>query len=822
MERFRLWWHASPIYWKVRDYKARTVFWIKRRAFGVLYALNSTKEKGAIGLSLVRASKVSVLWALAIVFMTQGVAVCAQRTGFLSILFGPANRDIYHGLVLTVAGVGGALLGLYFTAMTVVLSEAYIDATSDVRRLLVFDRAGTTYTSWVTIMVVASLAVVGMDLVGIRPTVLTILSVTLIAVLASASLLAVGARAFGLFDPVALGPTIRLDFNRWVHQASSKGLGRRDISFQTLYQRKANAALSTLSSLADVLIRRSDHESDSLVQMGYHLHRAWLDYASAKSSISMDSRWFRRRYQHREWRNDAFGVDMALQTGTYLAPIEVGEMNWVESELADPLGRVCVALARKREEETTGQLLTSINRLLEVLGQRLQVDEARLLWSSMQNSILPEIKKASASQEQSSWATLATDLLALAPISIVVGVAKGIKSYDKEYVADRVDAMLQGRRRFWRGPAALDKKLDWLRIGIDFERAIEGRRVTPRWWLIEEASRSMVEFCSGMLPGIVDDYETYASANAEALIHSPKLQAIASFRELELLDKLSVHAATVGVTCTSLSAVRHLTSNPWPDNNVDSVQKRVSALHSMALRTIARISPDLGIQSGTVGDEPDFFGRANALLVDDVFQAVLRDDPEQIRAVFPSAFQSALQVYAKRRSNLDANAEPHLFQRQINSVVDPIMDLLELSGYALLADELGRPQAWQEFERVWSVYLGDNADFVAIVFTLLRLQESSLGFIRSDISRTKREMKFWQTMLGDDLNKIRNRYGMTRRPHKSILVELTAFSSGLYDPGVAFVCLYLRPMYSGDGDLPEKVRGFQEALDREQRRRQRP
>ncbi|RKY16585.1 MAG: hypothetical protein DRQ55_17680 [Planctomycetota bacterium] len=796
------------------------MFGIRRRAFGTLRAISSTKEKGAIGLALVRASTWNVVIALAFVALVEGLAALGRQYGILSALSDPADRDVYHGLALTVAGVGGALLGLYFAAMTVVLSGAYVDATSDVRRLLVFDRAGTMYTALVTIMVVASLAVVGMDLLGRGPAVVTVLAVTLVAALASASLLAVGARAFGLFDPVALGPTIRLDLNRWVREASSMGLGSSDVSFQTHYQRQANAALGTLASLTDVLVRRSDRDSDSLVQMGSHLLGAWLDYAGSKSSIALESRWFRRRYQHREWRNEPFGVDMALRTGTNLPPDEVGDEHWVETELAGPLGRVCVALAGRRDVETTDLLLQRVNRLLKALGQRLQVDEARLLWSSVAESYWPEIEKAAAAPEDSRWAMVATDLLALAPISIVVGVAQRVSSFDEAYVAERVDAMLRGRRRTGRGPAALDRELDWLREGIEFELAVEGQRVTPRWWLIEEASRSLVEFCCGMLPGIVDDHESQIAAYAAALSQSAKLQVIASFRSLELLAKLSVHADTVGVECASLSSARHLTSDPWPDTSVAAVQCRVSTLRGAAIRAIAKISPKLGIEDGTVGDEPDFFGRANAVLVDEVFRATLRGDAGQIGAVFPSAFVSALQAYEKLWANLDPSEEPRLLHGQILTAADPLADLLELSGYALLAAEVGHPQVWKEFESVWSSYLNENADGVELVFRTLRLPELGLGFRSADVARTGREMEFWRAMLGDEADEIRNGYGRTRKRHESPLVELTAFSSSLFKPSAAFASHYLAPKYSGDGDVPVKVRRFQEALEKELERRE--
>lgn len=793
---------------------------MRRRAFGTLRALGSTKEMGAIGFALVLGSIRNVVTTLMFVAILEGLASLGRQYGIISGLSDAAERDIYHGLALTVAGVGGTLLGLYFAAMTVVFSGAYVDATSDVRRRLVFDRAGTLYTKLVTTMVVASLAVVGMDLLGRRPAVATVLAVTLVAVLSSVSLLTVGARAFGLFDPVGLGPMIRLDLNRWVHEARGQGLGSSDTSFQAYYQRQANLALGTLSSLTDVVARRSDRDSDSLVQMGSHLLGAWLDYANSKSAIALDSRWFRKRYQHREWRNETFGIDIALQTGTHLPPDEVGDEHWVETELAAPLSRACAGIAARREIETTSQLLQRVNRLLEALGQRLQIDEARQLWSSFAESCLPEIEKSAGSPEHSRWAMVVTDLLALAPISIVVGIAQRIASFDEAYVAERVDAILRGSRQAGRGPAALDRKLDWLRQGIEFELAVEGARITPRWWLIEEASRSLVEFCCEMLPKIVGGYESMTSAHGAALSKSAKLQAIASFRALELFAKLSVHAETVGIACASLSSARKLTGDPWPDTGVDGMQGRVSTLRRAVIRTIAAIAPKLGIENGTIGDEPDFFGRANAVLVDEVFRATLRGDAEEIRAIFPSAFLSALQAYDKLRAKLDTSSEPHHLYSQMLMATNPLVDLLELSGYALLASEVGHPQVWKEFESVWSSYLEKNADVVAHAFGAMRLRESGLGRMRLDVARTGREMKFWRTMLGDEADDIRNGYWRTRRRHESVLVEITLLSSGLHKPSAAFASNYLAPKYSGDQEVPEKVRSFQEALKRELERRE--
>lgn len=815
-----MWWHSSPAYWRLRDRCARTLFGVRRWAFKTFLVISSTKEKSLIGFALVKASTWNIFSALALVTLVEVMANLARQRGVLNSLSGQASPSIFLDLSLTLAGVGGALLGLYFTAMTVVLSGAYLDAKSDVRRLLVFDRAGSTYTALVSIMVIASLAVVGMDLVGMRPAVVTVLAITAIAALASASLLSMGARAFGFFDPVALGPAIRLEFNRWLSEATHSGLGSSDISFQTHYHRRAKASLDTLANLTDVVVRRSDRDIDSLVEMGSHLLGAWYDYAADKSAIPVNSRWFRRRKQHQEWRRETFGFDLALETGTHLPPVIVGDEHWVEAELAAPLGQVFVALAARREIEKSVQLMHEINGLLEVLGKELQIDEADILWSLFSKSFLPELDKVAGSPDEGSWALVATDFLTLAPVSIAVGVAQRIAGINEAYVAERVDALLRGRKRAGRGPAPLEQKLARLREGIEFEMAVEGRQVTPRWWLIEEASRSVVEFCCGIIPGIIDAYESQSASQEAVLCKSAKLQVTASFRGLELFDKLSVHAERMGCACALLSSARLRTSDLWPDMRVDVLKGRVSSLRSDAIRTIAGVATDLAIVDGAVGDEPDLFGRASAVMIDEVFRATLRGDVDQISAVFPNTFETAFRKFYKLMGNLGPNVEPHNLLDQILTASDPVADLLELSGYALLAGELGHPQLWQEIQSIWTTCLDAKPEGVTHVFLALRMRETGLGILRSNVARMKREMQFWRTMLGGEEGETRLTYKKSRQRHKSALVELTSHQSNLSSPSTAFATYYLAPKYSGSEPLPESVLRFQKDLTRELERRE--
>jgi hypothetical protein len=414
----------------------------------------------------------------------------------------------------------------------------------------------------------------------------------------------------------------------------------------------------------------------------------------------------------------------------------------------------------------------------------------------------------------------ATDLLALAPISIIVGVAQSIPNLDGTYVALRVDAMLRERRPAGRGPAVLDRKLEWLRKGVEFEQSVEGQRVTPRWWLIEEATRSVVEFCTGILPGILEDYVSQSALQDAELGQSVKLQAIASFRGLELLTKLGVHTETVSNSCLSLTTARHLTSDPWPDMNEDVLHAKISSLRAATIQSIARISPKLSIEDRNVGDEPDFFGRANAVLLDAVFHATLRGDASQVKEVFPSTFLSTLQLYEKLRAKLDPHAEPLLLQNQLLSTTYPLIDLLEHSGYALLAAELGQPQVWSEIQSVWSIYLEKHSEFIPHVFSVLRLLDSGLEYLRSSVASTQREMEFWRTMLGDEGDGMRFGYGGRNLRHKSPLVELTAQQTGDFKPRTAFTSQYLVPKYSGDGAVPDEVLRFQESLEREIKRRE--
>ena len=821
MDRIRLWWYSRPSYWWLRHQQSRVVFRVRRRAFGTLRGLESTGEKVRIALSLVRASSANVALALLFVALCEVLATVGRPHGILPNLLGEADREIYLGLAYTIAGVGGALLAIYFAAMTVVLSGAYIDATSDVRRLLVLDRAGILYTTLVTVMVVASLAVVGMDLLGRKPAVATVLAVALVVVLASASLLAVGARAFGLLDPVNLGSALRLDLARWTRQAGSRGFGNSDIAFQDHYQRRANAALGTLSSLADVVIRRSDRDIESLGQMGSHLVGAWLDYAGSKSAIAIDSRWFRRRYQHPEWRGEVFGIGVALRTGTQLMPEEVPDEHWVETEIAAPIGRVCASIAKKRDVETTGQFLAMVNLALEALGQRLQVDEAILLWSSTSRAFWSEAGTAVASSSGDQWASVTTELLSIAPIAIVVGIAQHIGDFDGDYVTERVDALLKQGTRLGRGPAALDRKLDWLRAGVEFELAVEGRCITPSWWLIEDASRSLAEFCSGLLPRIADEFELKAKESRAAIGGSAKLQAIMCFRALELYAKLSDNANKVDSVCTSLLAARRRMGVSWPESGVDELRRRVSLQRSATIRALAEVAPQLVADADSVGVEPDLFGHARTVLVDEAFRATLRSDAEAVRAILSSTFQVCILSYDMFYKRVDAERESSYLHAQLLAATDPLVDLLELSGYALLASELGHPQVWNAFEALWSDIVEKNPKVIDCAMRAMALRESGIGVMRLEVLRTGREMEFWREMLGDEANKSRSRPWTGRDAHESALVEAVLRPRGLHKPIVAFAYKFLLPRYGSGEVMPNSVVDFKNALEREVKRRER-
>jgi len=87
---------------------------------------------------------------------------------------------------------------------------------------------------------------------------------------------------------------------------------------------------------------------------------------------------------------------------------------------------------------------------------------------------------------------------------------------------------------------------------------------------------------------------------------------------------------------------------------------------------------------------------------------LMRGDVDQVKRIFPVYFVASLSLFDALRPSVLPEA-PHLAESELHLASAPVIDLLDLSGYARLFSEYHQDaQLWQPIGSLWEKYVHGN------------------------------------------------------------------------------------------------------------------
>ncbi|GAF68250.1 unnamed protein product, partial [marine sediment metagenome] len=146
-----------------------------------------------------------------------------------------------QNILTTLAQIAGGFLGLYFTAISVVISTVYERFPNDVREVLIREKVSNIYIQNVTLMSAVSTMLLAMQTFGFTIGILNLLFIIGLGLFSIFSFMVLGSRVFVFFDPTRLVDILSPDLLRWVKSASITGFQWQNPSFQAYAQKRAEA-----------------------------------------------------------------------------------------------------------------------------------------------------------------------------------------------------------------------------------------------------------------------------------------------------------------------------------------------------------------------------------------------------------------------------------------------------------------------------------------------------------------------------------------------------------------------------------------------------
>jgi hypothetical protein len=348
------------------------------------------------------------------------------------------------------------------------------------------------------------------------------------------------------------------------------------------------------------------------------------------------------------------------------------------------------------------------------------------------------------------------------------------------------------------------------------ERIVEGERISADWYVRQLLALSMSRFFARAVPVLVVQLEKMPASVQDRLdAQQPIIAAAILQRGLETCQKFAVHLEEFSASLGRIATLRRAMDMPWTDTDWEDAQERVAEVRTQLLLLTAKVAIEVS-SIDTGGEIPDYFGASYRFLAEECLQDIVSNRPETFGRLFPAFFASSLSAHERLTRDLAAYDQ----KSQIIFSTEPIDDLLEISGYAILERELGNAECWASVKELWDRYLqaNDRTQFFTFLFAVLSYRGATFGIKPGDIGRTTWQQAFRQHLVDQGLRPRRGYglYGLDDEEFDvdSPLLRAATEGMGLRDTSQAFIAGYLLTWPESQGlELPRETQVFLESLE---------
>ena len=693
------------------------------------YRLGSFVADAREGIGIVLGTIISLLRSFFGGMLLIGLVLVAEilLSHYVTDRLMPAGEPLPSALPTLAVQVSASLLGFYLASVGIVLGTSYREVSAGVRELVLGNARTRLYLASIGFAIGSGLTLVLLKSVDVSFGYMTISAYSLLLAFSGWAFIQLAFGAFNLFNPIVLGIEPLRVLYRAINRLDSKGLlGNEDV-LRSTFQR-TNRALGILAELIEIMSKRGKVDRDDLVEMVQYLLLHVQLYAQRKHLISPTSRWFPLEPSYQKWIEANYSeVAIALDTSMPLQPRMEQVSDWLEKRSAELAVSAIEACVVANDRDAALRITRAVASTARVLARCYRLDDS-IDFSAVVRDGCRNI------QSKNSAAEAVTAEPPLLLTDMLLGWREAIASWPdevREVVAstawDRpMTAVVQIR-----GPARVRTAAQRLLKEVEAEHEIEGHRVTPDWYLRSalagECILSLREFAD-QLPGILDDYFTLGPLEQSL----PTVKATSASQALQTLAKAEYLVDTIPQVVDDLNNLQQ-GIDPQVTEEFESLRETIQTRRSRILERLAEAVTKL--QPERALSKPDLFGEALFTLVHHIQQAIESGDTVLVGILFNKILYASLIM----EGYVAATYRPPTYQLT-SATFDPMIDLLELSGLALIYEVLRDDKSADPIRNGWVKYIHaskKSEDAAKRVLDILDLVDGNFSFGMSPRSNAR-------------------------------------------------------------------------------------
>lgn len=579
-----------------------------------------------------------------------------------------------------------AIFSIYFATIGIILSTGYTRLRRDIIQLLTTEQVGSVYTKVLVLSAVFCLSASALHLFGFEPGIIVYSVGTFLTIISSLALFPLGQRLFNFFNLNQLARSEILP--RIARHIEAAANSKNSLSLANHHSRAARLTFEQLCYIDDRMNGDKVGLGDNLPALTDDYTVLLIHYLQQKHRIDHQSYWFPRRQKHNQWFLAGDTVtSMALQTSSQLAVEEEANYQWLETEIIERLaGHIELALVNgdfklglKLISRFSSRILTYATQFQFEIGMRELQKMKELIEKAFASSgvITKDDDMVIRIGIADTWAALGSNLC-LETLRRMMTFEKELKAF---FNADIwTDKSLQSL------PTFLQVELTFIVERIDFEREVEGKRLSKPKYVQQLAVKKLLSQYAKILPAICDFHGSMVPEFVDVLIKmkmsKPATQVILA--SLHNYWKLPQRLGEISDLLDRYGEYGHYADKQYvlPRLKIVEMTEQIASTRHKAIEMLGRADIIGHIFEHNHNDElPDYFGQIYYELAEECIQSLEQNDENKLNKIFPMFIvMSSLASDSKFVDPaLDVNEE---FRLHLISAV--IKDLASVLGFAIL------------------------------------------------------------------------------------------------------------------------------------------
>ena len=706
-------------------------------------------EEAQSASAILQIARLTLFDLMAALLVSAGVWWTNTRLSFFSTTIDDAA---YIQLASGIAAIGGIFIGLYYAAITAVMTAVYARMPSSVSDLLMQERFGNTYMRFVATLTFTAINLLALQAMGIATSTVGTPLLALGSGVAVFGFVKLGTWAFRLFDPTAVSSVVFRDLRALFSQVVVGGYQWRSTAFQRYAQRRCAQRLQSLHELTDACKASKYLRDEPLVRLAANTLSFAEFSVEQRPKIPTKSLWFPQSYAQLDWYRTAdTQTSIAHHTGTMLQPQILPDTWWIEKQCERVGLNALESLFERRQLASARSLMSAFESYVDTLSRHGWVTEGLAITDRLEDlTIAAALDAGGPSEERLVDRIALLDCIARLRITCVLRAGDWADALDAERLRHALNGVdwLRSSTPYSLGLHAYSLECaEWLAERLAFERSVSSQ-VTPQWYCGELLAQQEAEAIARAIAGLYRDAFGRIWAVVDRALERRQLWEAACLLSdaLHYVRKLQGHLERIQGAMTRVSADRRIQKLPWPAEDFESVEADLDQHYAKAIERMTVVIPRL---TKRPKDLPDYPGQFLHAATEYVFECVIKQDVATLAKIFPGTFLGCLAMHNALRTPDLEPSDPWL-EGALSLAFAPILDLVELSGYSyLLSEVFPEHMTWPVIAQKWDEVLDAQKGLGGRILAIIAFSKGQFALAPRSILRTS-----WQQRLERILTKL--------------------------------------------------------------------